>query len=765
MKKLLLVILLPSFLSWQKMNAQVNVLTQHNDKARTGANLNEISLNINNVVPYSFGKLFEYPVTGHIYAQPLYVRGLDIPGKGIRNVLFIATMHNDVYAFDADDPAQASTPLWKVNLGPSVAMPDPNIGKACGNYNDIKNEIGILSTPFIDLPSKTIWLVAKTKEGGQYIDRIYALDITTGAEKNGSPKIILGSVSGNGVGGTNSVIPFISVNENQRSSLVMSNGIVYVCYAGYCDTPPYHGWIFGYDANNLSQKIIFNTTPNGDEGGIWMSGQGPAVDNGGDLYVITGNGAFNRATKDYGDCFLRLRPNGNTLDVVDYFAPYNQTYLDQVDLDLGSDGALLIPGTNLVTGSGKEGILYLLNRNNLGKFNNVQDTCLQRFKIFNGHLHGSTVFWSDVAGTGITYWWSEYDRLKAMRLNNGLYNQAPVAVGPQAPNQGMPGAMLSVSANGNTAGSAILWATIPTLEDANHATVDGMLRAFDAADITRELWNSEQLTTRDRLGKFAKFCSPTIANGKVYTPTFSNKVMVYGVIEPGKLREPENPANVLNGLDYQYYEGAWNYLPDFSQIFPVKSGTIDNLSFSPIMQQDNFAMQYSGFIDIPMDGYYTFYLNSDDGSKLFIGDLNLINNDGLHSASEASGRIGLKAGKHAFTVTFFEKTGGEVLTLSYEGPGIGKQLVPASKFYRINIAPYEIKLYPNPTREKLNLFSGSSITAGSGIVVYNSLGQAVIKSSVTGRVSEINTSKLPSGVYYIHLLVDGKKVTESFIKN
>ncbi|MFM9911148.1 MAG: PA14 domain-containing protein [Chitinophagaceae bacterium] len=764
MRKFFLVIHFAFLFSWIGTNCQVHVLTQHNDFARTGANLNETILNTSNVVPYSFGKLFEYPVNGHVYAQPLYINALEIPGKGTRNVILIATMHNDVYAFDADNAAEASSPLWKVNLGPSVPMPDPIIGKACGEYNDIKIEIGILSTPFIELSTKTIYLVAKTKENGQYIDRIHMLDLVTGLEKIGSPKIIQGSAIGSGVGGTNGNIPFNSAYENQRSALAVSKGILYICYAGYCDTPPYHGWIFGYDATDLSQKIVFNTTPNGDEGGIWMSGQGPAIDTTGDLYVITGNGAFNPASKDYGDCFLRLRPNGNSLQVIDYFAPYNQAYLDQVDLDLGSDGALLIPGTNLVTGSGKEGVLYLINRDNMGKFNAAKDTNLQSFKTFNGHLHGSTVYWSDAVGTGLTYWWSEYDKLKAFRIINGRFNIIPAMLGPQAPNQGMPGSMLSISANGNTPGSAILWSTIPTTEDANHATVDGMLRAFDAADISRELWNSEQLTSRDRLGKFAKFCSPTIANGKVYASTFSNKVMVYGVAEPGKLREPENPTNTINGLDYQYYEGEWNYLPDFGLIFPVKSGSIDNISFSPIKQQDNFALKFTGFLDIPIDGYYTFFLNSDDGSKLFIGDLNLINNDGLHAASESSGRIGLKAGKHAITISFFEKGGEQVLNFIYEGPGVGKQPVPAAKLYRIKIAPYEIKLYPTITREQLNLFSGSSITPGTELAVYNALGQLVIKSRITGRVSEINTSRLQSGVYFLHVRINGKKIVQRFIK-
>ena len=292
-----------------------------------------------------------------------------------------------------------------------------------------------------------------------------------------------------------------------------------------------------------------------------------------------------------------------------------------------------------------------------------------------------------------------------------------------------------------------------------------MLRAFDAANIATELWNSEQLTSRDRLGKFAKFCSPTIANGKVYAATFSNKVAVYGVIQQGKLRDPENPSRTVNGLNYEYYEGDWNYLPDFSQILPVRSGNVNDLNFSPALRQDYFGMRYAGFIDIPSDGYYTFYLNSDDGSKLYIGDLDVINNDGLHAASEASGRIGLKAGKHIFTISFFEKTGDQVLTLSYEGPGIGKQPVPASKFYRIDIPPYELKLYPNPTHEKLNVFCGSSIRTGSQIFVYNSLGQIVVTSQVTGSISEINTSQLSSGVYRMNVVTDGKKITESFVKS
>ena len=748
-------------------NAQSSILTQHNDYNRTGWNRNETALNIQNISPTSFGKQFEYPVSGQVYAQPLYVAGLNIPGKGMKNIIFIATMHNDVYAFDADDSTLARQPYWKTNLGPSVPMPDPLIGKSCGNYNDIKEEIGILSTPIIDTVTNTIYVVTKSKENGAYIDRVHALDTKTGLPKFGSPKIVDGSVNGSGDGSMNGIVRFLPVNENQRSSLIIVNGILYLCYAGYCDTPPYHGWIFGYNAQDLQQqKIVFNTTPNGDEGGIWMAGQGPAVDSTGDIYVITGNGKFDPATGDYGDCFLRLRPQGGTLQVIDYFAPYNQDHLDQIDADLGSDGPLLIPGTDLVTGSGKEGILYLLKRNNLGKYNAAFDTCWQRFPSFNGHLHGSTVYFEDQPSAGLTYWWSENDNLKSFRIDNtGKYKPVAESTGPHAPS-GMPGGMLSGSSEGSKPGSAILWANIPISEDANHATVDGILRAFDATDLSKELWNSQQIASRDQLGKFAKFCAPTIANGRVYMSTFSNKVNVYGPVNTGSLplREPENPSNTKNGLDYSYFEGDWNQLPVFNMLRPEKTGTINGLNFSPALRPDYFAFRYTGYIEIPTDGFYTFYLNSDDGSKFYIGDINVINNNGLHAAQEVTGWIGLKAGKHAFTVEFFEKAGDQVLTLSYQGPGISKRLVPESAFFRINLTGDEIVIRPNPTYSDIQILTGNNIPAGTAVNIYNSAGQLVKRENLRGAETTISLNGIQSGVYLLSIMNKGKVTTRKFVK-
>src|SRR6476620_3423956 len=223
---------------------------------------------------------------------------------------------------------------------------------------------------------------------------------------------------------------------------------------------------------------------------------------------------------------------------------------------------------------------------------------------------------------------------------------------PRAPN-GLPGGMLSISSNGSTAGTAVLWANIPISEDANQATVDGILRAFDPDDLSRELWNSQQIATRDGLGKFAKFCSPTIANGKVYMSTFSNRVMVYGInpIAP-QYREPENPLDTKPGIEYGYNEGSWKQLPEFNTLVPLAKGISPDITLSPAVRQDDYGMTFTGYIDIPRTDIYTFHLTSDDGSKLYIGDIELINNNGLHAALEMSGGIGLKAGKHAFKVTF-----------------------------------------------------------------------------------------------------------------
>ena len=510
---------------------QVSVLTQHNDAARTGANLAETALNVSNVNASQFGKLFSRTVDGQIYAQPLVVSNVNIPGKGARNVVFIATMHNSVYAFDAEDPA-VTLPYWQVNLGPSV----PNADVASP---DIQPEIGITAAPVIDASTSTIYLVAKTKEAGSYFQRLHALDLRSGQEKASSPVVISASVPGFGFGSVGGVITFDALKQLNRPGLLLLNGRVYLAFGSHGDHLGATGWVLGYDAATLQRTAVFNANPNGWLGAIWQAGQGLAADAAGFIYLMTGNGDFdyNTGGRDLGMSFVKLRTPD--LSVADWFTPYNYFNLVSEDLDLSGSGPLLIPGTNLVVGGGKEGVFHLLDRANLGHFNAGGNTqIVQNFTAAAGHIHGSPVYWNGPGGPFI-YLWSESDRLKQFKFGS-VFQTTPVATSAMLVPDGMPGGMLSVSANGSAAGTGIVWASHPFSLDANPATVPGILRAFDATNVGTELWNSRQNAARDDFGNFAKFCVPTIANGKVYLATFSNQLVVYGLNPPtgGSLPAP-----------------------------------------------------------------------------------------------------------------------------------------------------------------------------------------------------------------------------------
>lgn len=509
----------------------VTVLTQHNDNSRTGANLDEIALNTSNVSAGQFGKLFTRTVDGQTYAQPLYMPGVNMGSRGIHNVVFVATERNNVYAFDADDP-NAAAPLWQVNLGPPVAV------RFIDETVDINEYIGITSTPVIDPLTRTLYCVAKTKEGGKYPQRLHALDITTGQEKFGGPVVIDGSVPGVGDGAKNGTVAFNSQRHFNRPGLLLQDGYLYVAFGSHGDVRPYHGWIFSYNASTLQRVGVFNTTPNTFGGAVWQSGQGLAADGTG-IYFMTANGHFDGdiGGPDLSSSFLKLTTPSLTLS--DWFAPYNADALDQNNDDLASAGPLLIPGTNLLVGGGKEGVLYLLNRSNLGHFRAGSDSqIVQSFHAGGGHIHGSPVYWSSPQQGPLIYLWTEEDALKSFRFVNGLFQTAPVAIGPVVAPDGMPGAMLSVSANGSSVGTGIVWASLPFAGNANIETVPGVLRAFDASNVGIELWNSRQVPERDDLGNLAKHTSPTIANGKVYVATFSNQLVVYGLNPPGGSTSP-----------------------------------------------------------------------------------------------------------------------------------------------------------------------------------------------------------------------------------
>src|SRR6266516_1304554 len=529
---------------------QIVVSTQHNDNSRTGANLQEEVLNVQNVKSQQFGMMFKRPVDGQIYAQPLYVPNMNIPGEGIHNVVYVATMHNSVYAFDADDPA-ASTPLWHKSLGPSAPLPDSNIGPS--TYQDISTEVGILSTPVISLEQNAIYIVAFTKTststGPQYFYKLHALDLTNGAEKFNGPVQIQASVKGSGAGSVNGMVTFTANRQTQRAALLLTNNIVYIAFASFGDKDPYHGWVFGYDAVTLQPvHDPYNTTTNGGRGGIWQAGQGPAADDSNNLYFFTGNGDFNGNQQNppttLGDSSIKLRPD---LTLADWFTPKNNAALNRADYDLGSSGPLLLPGTNLLVGGGKGGKFYWRDRKQLGHIGqSVQDFYGSPPDDPNNtypgdhpkshHIHGGPVYWNGPNGAW-AYVWPENEFLKAFKLANGDFLTNPVSksstidpTGARGGSPGMPGGMLSISANGNTPGSGILWASHPFKEGANHAVVEGIVRAYDASDLSRELWNSKQKPARDDIGNFAKFCPPTIANGKVYMASFSDYLAVYGLL-------------------------------------------------------------------------------------------------------------------------------------------------------------------------------------------------------------------------------------------
>lgn len=536
--------------------AQVNVLTQHNDISRTGANLNETILNTSNVNVNQFGKLFTRKVDDQIYAQLLIVSNLTIPGKGMHNVVFCATVNNSVYAFDADNAAD-TIPLWHVNLnGNGVPPKNTDMTGACGgNYKDFSGNIGIVGTPVIDIHTNTIYLVARTKENGSdYIQRIHALDITTGQEKPNSPTIIKAGYPGTGQ--FSDSVFFNPQKANQRAGLLLLNGVVYICWASHCDWGPYHGWIMGYDATTLQQVCVYNDTPNGTAGGIWMSGQAPAADTSGNIYVTTGNGTVGTVINPWdeinrGQSFLKLTPNGGGLTVSSWFTPHNFIDLEVRDWDLGSAGVLLIPGTNLITSGGKEGRLYLLDRDNMGGYDYTTDQTIQDFPIteVGNNLHGAPPYWDGPGGPFI-YTWTENDSLRAFKFDNlnGKFILPAYGTSTMAAPQGMPGGMLSISANGSVNGSGIIWATHPLSGDANQDTRPGILRAFDAANIANELWNTEQNPTRDGFGNFAKFNCTTIANGKAYLATFSNQLVVYGLL---------NTTGLKNSIDNKYHMNVY----------------------------------------------------------------------------------------------------------------------------------------------------------------------------------------------------------------
>lgn len=501
--------------------------TSQYDNARTGANLRETILTPANVNAGSFGKILSYKVDGDVYAQPLYLPRVTLPDRSVHNIVFVATEHDSVYAFDAD--GQQRTPLWHVSFLGAGVTPVPARDVECPL---ITPEIGITPTPVIDPVTGTLYILARTKESqgllknDRYVQRLHALAITTGAEKFGGPVEIKAAVNGHGVSSSTGLIAFDPLHELPRAALLLAGENVYLTWGSSCDVDPYHGWVMAYDAHTLAQMGVFNTSPDAEKSGIWQGDTGPAADPEGNVFLVTGNGRFSAflpAGRDYGDSILKLALTNRGLAIRDFFTPFNQQELNASDSDLGSSGPILLPDqpgphSHLLIAGGKGGGVYLIDRDHMGRYHSVDDShAVQVIRKTQG-IYSAPAYWNQ----HVFFWWSD-DVLKDFRLDQGQLSSGPVARG--ATRFSDPGATPTVSANGNANG--IVWVLRSKgWRASDHAAV---LYALDAANVARELYNSEQKPDRDRAGLCLRFNIPAISGGKVYVGA-KGELDVYGLL-------------------------------------------------------------------------------------------------------------------------------------------------------------------------------------------------------------------------------------------
>ncbi|HZQ96203.1 MAG TPA: pyrrolo-quinoline quinone [Candidatus Sulfotelmatobacter sp.] len=496
-------------------------MTYHNDNARTGQNLSENTLTLGNVNASSFGKRGFYAVDGKVDAQPLYASAVAIPGKGTHNVLIVASEDDTIYAFDADNGAT----LWSTSMLKSgETTSDP---RSC---DQVEPEIGVTATPVIDRkhgPNGTVYLVAMSKSGSSYHQRLHALDLALGTDLPGSPVDIQATYPGSGDNSDGTNVNFDPGQYKERPGLLLLNGIVYTTWASHCDIRPYTGWIMGYDASTLAQSSVLNVTPNGNDGAIWMSGGAPAADSAGNIYVLEANGTFDTTLNasgfpvksDYGNAFLKISTTGNQLAVADYFEMFNQATENSTDGDLGSGSPMVLPdltdgsgqAKRLAVGAGKDANLYVVDRDSMGKFDPSRNNIYQEISgAFPGAVFSAPAFFN-----GTVYIGSVGGPLQGFKMNNAQLSASAKTANSFA----YPGATPSISANG--ANNAIVWA----VENTNPA----VLHAYDAATL-KELYNSNQAAGgRDQFGAGNKFITPTIANGNVFVGT-TNGVAVFGLL-------------------------------------------------------------------------------------------------------------------------------------------------------------------------------------------------------------------------------------------
>jgi outer membrane protein assembly factor BamB len=501
-----------------------DVVTYHNDIARTGQNLDETILTTSNVNSSNFGKLFTMPVDGVIDAEPLYLSGVSI-GGATHNVLYAVTENDSVYAFDAD----TGTQLWQVSVLLSGESPSGDQG--CGQ---ISPQIGITSTPVIDRssgPHGTIYVVAMSLKGSTYFQRIHALDLTTGQEEFGGPVAVQAKYPGTGDNSHGGYVVFAPRQYAERAGLLLLNQVIYTGWTSHCDNGPYTGWLIGYSESTLKQTSVLNLTPNGNEGAIWQAGSGVASD-GSHIFFLDANGTFDTTLTskgfpvhgDYGNAFVKVSTTNNQLAVADYFTMYNTVDESDSDEDFGSGGALVLPPMKdstgkvrlLAIGAGKDSNIYIVDRTNMGKFNPNNDNAI--YQEIDGALGGG--IWSMPAFYGNNvYFGPEGNNLMQFKFTQARLSTSPTST--SLASFAYPGSTPSVSANGLSNG--IVWAI-------EHSDPNDVLHAYYAGNLGKELYNSNQAAGgRDQFGQASHFGTPMIVNGKVYVGTTTN-VTAFGLL-------------------------------------------------------------------------------------------------------------------------------------------------------------------------------------------------------------------------------------------
>ena len=749
----------------------IPVLTYHYDNTRQGANLAETVLTPANVAGGTFGKLFTYPVDGHVYAQPLIMTNVSIPGKGTHNVVYVATQHDSLYAFDADsNGGPDGGALWHVNFGVSAVTPNNDWGNRYGPYHDINPEVGITGTPVIDPDSSTIYLDVFSHEGTVYLHRIHALDLATGTERSFSPVPVAATVPGKGVGSVAGILNFDSRRSLNRAAFTLAGGILFATYTGYADTDPYHGWIIGFDAATLKPltNYVFNTSPNSTiavwganagECGIWMAGHGLCVDANTNIFFEVGNGPFNANQMngtEYGDSFVKLTGAAG-LTPSDYFTPYNQAGLSGSDADLGSGGPIILPDSvgsaahpHLLVGCGKEGKIYLVDRDNMGHYNPANDN--KAVQTLPGAVGGT---WSSPAYfNNRIYYLGSGDVLKAFAISNGVINPTPVSRGSFG--VGYPGSTPIVSANGNQNG--IVW----TIQNDSSPAI---LHANNATNVAVELYNSSVNLARDNPGGAVKYTVPVVANGKVYVPAqfglsvyglasflatpsispnggiFTNSVQVsitdatqgttiYYTLDgttpntgsilysgpfsvtnsvavqaiasrPGAVNSGVAKVSFLNiaaigqggGLLGEYWtshtpDAPFSGSPNLARIDPSVDFEWANGSPDSSISVDHFTARWTGSIQPQFNETYTLYTTTDDGVRLYVNGQPLIDQWVDQSPTEASGRITLKAQqRYSIEMDYYENGGGAAAHLSWSSASTPKAIIPSSQLYATTNPP------------------------------------------------------------------------------